>query len=121
MKITKTQKQTLFYLGECLESLNKKFNNQPFKVSISKTAFIDIMLHSPLVDKQTRALYKNLENLEKNKLTSYKNKELSFTKKGLDLYKKIKKEVEHYLTAQKFFNKDVKTNKKIQTIFSLER
>lgn len=121
MKVTKTQKQTLFYLGECLERLNKKFNNQPLKVSISKTAFIDIMLHSPLVDKQTRALYKNLEKLEKNKFTSYKNKELSFSKKGLNFYKKIKKEAEHYLKVQQFFNKDIETNKKIQTIFSLER
>ena len=87
MKSTKTLRFMLYSLGAWFEEANKKIKNKSLKVSISKTTFIDLVKTAKFAKKQERALYKNLEILEKKKLLSYNNKELKLTERG----KKLKK------------------------------
>jgi hypothetical protein len=119
MQVTKTQKYILYALGKWFEETNKKIKDQPLKVSISKSVFIDLVKKAKIADKQSRALYKNLETLEKSKLISYKNKELELTKKGDNIYKQIEKDIIPYIKLIKKINqKDtLKYTRKVQTVF----
>ncbi len=114
MALTKTQKLTLYSLGECYRQLNKRFGDAPLQVFISKIGFIEVMINSGLVEKKERALYKNLETLEKKKLIYYENRNLRFTKRGFMHYNRIKKGVEPFLAVGKFL-KGAKTDRKLQT------
>ena len=71
--ITKTERFMLYSLGKWFEEANKKIKSKNLKVSISKTSFIELVKKSEIAKKQSRALYKNLESLEKRKLIIYKN------------------------------------------------
>ena len=117
MSLTKTQKLTLYSLGECYSRLNKRFGNAPLQVFISKIGFIEMMINSGLVEKKERALYKNLETLEKKKLVYYEDRNLRFTKRGFVHYNKIKKDIEPFLAVNKFL-KNIKTNRRLQTKLS---
>ncbi len=117
MGLTKTQKITLYSLGECYNQLNKRFGDAPLQVFISKIGFIEVMIDSGLVEKKERALYKNLETLEKKKLVYYENKNLRFTKRGFIHYNRIKNGLKPFLAVEKFL-KDVNTNRKLQTTLS---
>ena len=117
MALTKTQKLTLYSLGECYNQLNKRFGGAPLQVFISKIGFIEVMIKSGLVEKKERALYKNLESLEKKKLIYYENRNLRFTKRGFIHYNRIKKGIEPFLAVEKFL-KDVRTDRRMQTTLS---
>lgn len=117
MGLTKTQKLTLYSLGECYNQLNKRFGDAPLEVFISKIGFIEVMINSGLVEKKPRALYKNLETLEQKKLIYYENRNLRFTKRGFVHYNRIKKAIEPFM-AVKTFLKDIRTNRKLQTTLS---
>ena len=80
----------LYSFGQCHKQLNKRFDNAPLDVAISKSAFIETLLSGGLKKKE-RAWYKNLELLEKKKLISYSDKELRFTEKGYKAFLTIKK------------------------------
>jgi len=112
--LTKTQKLTLYSLGECYDKLNKKFGDAPLQVFISKIGFIEVLLDSGLVEKKKRALYRNLESLEKKKLIFYENRNLRFTKRGFKQYDKIKKSLEPFLAVEKFL-KEIRTNRRLQS------
>ena len=119
MKTTKVQRFILFALGKWFEEANKKIKHKPLKVSISKRIFIDLVKTAKIAQKQERALYKNLEILEKKKLVEYKNKELDLTKRGKKLYEEINKGVLPYLNVfKKLKDKSpISYTKKVQTIF----
>ncbi len=119
MKTTRVQGYILYALGKWFEEANKKIKDKPLQVSISKSIFIDLMKKAKLTKKQERALYKNLEILEKKKLIEYKNKELNLTNKGKKVYNEINKQVEPYFyLIKKLKEKDPASyTKKIQTIF----
>ena len=115
--LSKEELYILFGLGKCYKSFNKMFSDRPLKVSISKVVFIDIMISSRSVRKKERALYKNLESLEKKKFLKYKENELSFTKKGLVTFTRIEKEVDDFNSFSEHLNdpKTISLHKKLQT------
>ena len=119
MKTTRVQNYILFTLGKWFEEANKKIKHQPLKVSISKTTFIDLVKTAKFAKKQERALYKNLEILEKKKLITYKNKELELTEKGKKLYEDINERLKPFFNVfKKLKGKDpIKYTKKVQTVF----
>ena len=119
MKSTRTQRFILYSLGKWFEEANKKIKNKSLKVSISKTSFIELALKSGIAKKQKRALYKNLETLEKRKFLTYKNKELELTKKGEKLFKEIKEDLKPYILVYKKLKgkSPVSYTKKVQTVF----
>ncbi len=112
--LTNNQRLVLYSLGQCYSQLNRKFEDKPLEISVSKIAFIEALLKSGLVSKKARALYKNLETLEKKKLIVYDNKMLKFTKRGYSSFSRLGKEIEPYVTHNSFWNSDVKFNRKLQ-------
>jgi len=119
MKTTRVQNFILFTLGRWFEEANKKIKNKSLTVSISKKLFIELVKVAQFAKKQERALYKNLEILEKKKLIEYKNKELELTKKGKELYEDISKRLKPFFNVfKKLKEKDpIGYTKKVQTIF----
>jgi len=119
MKWTKVQKFILYALGRWFEEANKRIKDKQLGVSISKSLFIDVVKNAGFAKKQERALYKNLETLEKKKLVSYKNKELFLSKRGEYWYKEIKNEIDPYLNVAKKLQDKSPTSytKKVQTVF----
>ncbi len=119
MKTTRVQNFMLFTLGKWFEEANKKIKNKSLQVSISKKTFIEVVKTAKFAEKQERALYKNLEILEKKKLIEYKNKELDLTERGKKLYADINKRLMPFFNV---FNKlkkkgPISYTKKIQTVF----
>jgi len=119
MKTTRVQNFILFTLGKWFEEANKKIKDRSLKVSISKTVFIDLVKTAKFARKQERALYKNLEILEKKKLVKYENKELELTQKGKTLYEDIDKRLKPFFNVfKKLKEKDpIRYTKKVQTVF----
>lgn len=88
---------------------------------VSKQDFIKLVMNSHIVTKKQRALYKNLERLEKDRFVKYKNKSLSLTVRGMNFFKKINKEITSYIKVHKTLNRKglFKYTDKIQTKFLL--
>ena len=119
MKTTKVQSFILYALGKWFEEANKKINDKSLEVSISKSLFIEMAKKAKFAKKQERALYKNLEILEKKRLISYSNKELILTSKGKKVYDKISCDLGPYFYLVETLSKKDPTSytKKVQTIF----
>lgn len=94
MKLTQVEKLILFSLGQFYKSINQPLVEKPLTLRTSKITFIEWMLHSGIIAKQERALYKNIESLEKNKLIQYDTRMIMFTNSGLKELENIKKELE---------------------------
>lgn len=118
MKLTTKEKLLVFALGIYLQNLKKKVCCD-LDVSIQKSTFIDFVLKTKLFEKKERALYKNLENLEKKKLLGYPVKRIVLTEKGWKAYWRINDSVKPYLILQDALSTEtiVKGTRKIQTIF----
>jgi len=119
MKATKVQSFILYALGKWFEEANKKIQDKSLEVSISKALFIDMAKKAKFAEKQERALYKNLEILEKKKLISYNTKELMLTNKGKKVYDKISCDLGPYFYLIDKLKKEdpILYTKKVQTIF----
>lgn len=117
MKLTKTQRLILFSLGEFYKQLNQPLKEKHLKLRTSKIAFITFSLHSKIITTQERALYKNLEQLEKKKLITYQRKMIKFTDEGLTILKKIEKEITQFIKLKEFFKKE-KPKRRFQTTLS---
>ena len=119
MKRSKTHSFILFSLGAWFEEANKRIEDRPLEVSISKKTFIELVMNAGIAKKQERALYKNLEHLEKKKLVSYINTGLELTKKGQKRYDKIKSEMAPYINVlEKLVTKSPTSyTRKVQTVF----
>jgi hypothetical protein len=115
--LSKQEKYILYSLGQCYKSFNKLFSDKPLEMTISKTSFIDILISSNSVNKQARAIYKNLEELEKKKYVKYVAKELAFTKKGFSIFQKLDCEIKEYvdLLAHLYDPKTINMHRKLQT------
>lgn len=94
MGLTQVEKLILFSLGQFYHSINQPLVEKPLTLRTSKITFIEWMLHSGIIAKQERALYKNLESLEKGKLIKYDTRMIMFTNTGLKALEQIKKELE---------------------------
>ena len=115
MKLTKTERLILFSLGQFYKQLNQPLTAKPITVRTSKIAFITFLLHSEIITKQQRALYKNLEALEDKKLISYEKRMIKFTEEGLDILDKINQEIEQFIMLKVFFRRN-RSKKEIQTV-----
>lgn len=96
---TNVQKLILFTLGSWYLEAQRKFQDSPVSIVISKATFIDLILRANIAGKQERALYKNLEDLEKRKYITYDNKSLALTNKGNKLFDKVYKELRPYVNV----------------------
>jgi len=96
MGVTGTKKEMLFVLGMFFNKTSRRFSKFPLDVSVSKAEFIDVIISMKTVAKQKRALYKNLEGLQKDKYILYDDRNLRLTRKGFNEYEKVRKEVERY-------------------------
>ncbi len=94
MKLTQVEKLILFSLGQFYKSINQPLVEKPLTLRTSKITFIEWMLHSGIIAKQERALYKNIESLEKDKLIQYDTRMIMFTNSGLKELERIKAELE---------------------------
>tara|TARA_Y100000296_G_C5090980_1_gene214822 strand:+ start:438 stop:800 length:363 start_codon:yes stop_codon:yes gene_type:complete len=119
MKLTRTERFMLYTLGRWYVEANKKLKKKSLSVKVSKQTFIQLVLNSGIVSKKQRALYKNLERLEKDKFIKYKNKSLTLTDRGLEYFKKINKEIDSYRKVHRTLNKKnvFKYSDKVQTKF----
>ncbi|MBW2995532.1 hypothetical protein KY312_04205 [Candidatus Woesearchaeota archaeon] len=117
--MTKKQDLILFILGNWYLEANKKIQNTNLEIAISKTVFIDLVKKANLADKKDRALYKNLETLEKKKLINYENKNLCLTKRGMKLFNKLNKQISPYLSILSIIKSKnpLSYTRKAQTVF----
>ncbi|MBT5022050.1 hypothetical protein HOK51_06785 [Candidatus Woesearchaeota archaeon] len=83
-----TSQDMLWILGLFLRESDRRFAKFPLGVSISKVEFIESIVKLKVTNKQERAIYKNLEELEKRKFIIYKNRELCLSKKGFTKFSK---------------------------------
>jgi len=119
MPNTKVQNYMLYALGKWFEEANERIKDKQLAVSISKVNFIEVVKKAGIAHKQERALYKNLELLEKKKLIKYANKEIDLTEKGRKLFKKIEEEMLPYFKLVKTLKETdpISYTKKLQTVF----
>ncbi|MBI4163578.1 MAG: hypothetical protein HY512_01835 [Candidatus Aenigmarchaeota archaeon] len=119
MKLAEKQRFILFVLGKIYDEANRKLKDRILEVSVSKSAFIEVVMGGGLAKKKERALYKNLESLEKSKLISYENKVLKLTKKGQSVYSQIDKDLAPYVEILKVIEREnvLKFTSKAKTIF----
>jgi len=115
MSLTKTQQKILFSLGLCYQKLNQPYLDKPIKVFISKIEFIELIKSADFIKKQERALYKNLEILEKKKLIEYPEKKIKLTNKGQKLFNSIEKEIKPFLETIDFWSNKFKAKRQLQT------
>lgn len=116
MKLTRTERLILFSLGQFYHSINQPLTEKPLKLRTSKIAFIELLLSSEVITKQERALYKNLEALEKKKLIEYEKRMIKFTELGLRLLQKINKEIKQFTDVENYFEQPQKPRRKLQTV-----
>jgi len=115
MSLSKVQQRILYSLGQCHQKLNEPYQDKPLTVFVSKIAFIELLLQADFVKKQPRAVYKNLELLEKKKLIKYHEKKIKLTSKGQSFFNKIEKEVTPFHRIKDFWHQNPTTERKIQT------
>jgi DNA-binding PadR family transcriptional regulator len=118
MGVGKKQIFILFTLGRYYVEANKRLKGMPLEVVISKKIFIDIVKQAHIAEKKERALYRNLEVLEKKKYISYENHCLKLTHKGQRMFERLNKEYGSYLNLAKILEKtDIARHTKAQTVF----
>jgi len=119
MKLPEKQRLILFVLGKLYDEANKKLNKSLLEVSVSKSAFIEIVKKAELAKKKERALYKNLESLEKSKMVSYDGKILRMSDRGLKAYNEIDRQLAPYVGIIKTIEQEnlIKLTSKARTTF----
>ena len=119
------REEMLFILGHVLQTSQKQFSNKPLSVAISKADFISIAQHVGAVTKQERAMYKNLELLEKERLITYlRNKQkrsLCFSQKGYQAFQRLAQRHEDWhAIRQKIADAELlKGNRVFQTVLEI--
>ena len=106
MSLTKTQQRILYALGHCYRKFERQYRDKPLTVFVSKIGFIDLIKQAEFIQKQERALYKNLEILEKKKLIEYLEKKIRLTSKDRDYSIRLKKRSSPLLIL-KIFGKEM--------------
>ncbi len=119
MQLTATQKLILHSLGHFYQSINQPLIEKPLKLQTSKIAFIELLLRSRILSKQERAVYKNLETLEKKRMIEYERRMIRFTERGLKHLNQINKEIKPFIEVEKYFL-SAKPSRKMQTVINQE-
>lgn len=108
----------LFTLGQYYIDANKRLKGLPLEIVISKKVFIDIVKEAHIAEKKERALYRNLEILEKRKFISYANHCLKLTAKGQRFFSRLNKQYGPYMNLAKVLaHTNVAKYTKAQTSF----
>lgn len=115
MSLNKTQQRILYALGHCYKKYNQQYQDKPLQFFVSKIGFIELIKQSDSIKKQDRALYKNLEILEKRKLIEYQEKKIRLTQKGKIFFNKIEKEIKPFVDLKEFWHQKLKTERQLQT------
>ena len=115
MNLTLVERLMLYALGQYYLSLNQPLMEKHLRLRTSKITFIEMLMNSNMVGKKERAIYKNLESLEKKKLIAYENKMIRLTEKGLEELRMINLEIDYYLEFKKYFSIVEKPKRKLQT------
>ncbi len=97
MAITHVEKYILFVLGLCERELHKRVAGKPLEITLSKSAFIELVMHSGVAGKKERALYKNLESLEHRKLLKYYHSVIHLTERGEKQFSLIAKTIDPFI------------------------
>ncbi len=119
MGLKSNRKEMLYILGQFFSKAHSRFAETPLKFSISKAEFIDVIRSLMLVDKKERAIYKNLEELEKHKYLVYDDRNLRLSRKGFDEYERIRKEYDRLaVILQRLESGKIRFKRKIQTKFT---
>ena len=123
MNVGKRQKLILYALGEYYKESNKTLKGRSLEVVAPKYVFIDLLRKLKLTEKKPRALYRNLETLEKKKLISYSDKNLHLTAKGMKMFNEISSEVDPYVNVLRVLEtiEAFRKSKKSQTVLVLRR
>lgn len=116
MKLTRAQRLILYALGHFYQSINQPLVEKPVKLQTSKITFIEHLEHSQIIYKQERALYKNLEMLERRNLIEYENKMIKFTEGGLKELYKINREIKQCIDVDRYFQQAELPKRKLQTV-----
>lgn len=121
--ITPVERFILYSLGEFCSQANKKIDNKPISLPISKVEFINVIKKTNMTPKKERALYRNLESLEAKKFILYENKSLRLTQKGLGVIKRINAELIPYLNITDILKTEnlLKYARKTQTTLSFKK
>ena len=102
MKLTKTHRLILYSLGMFYRQLNQPLEESPVQIRTSKVAFIELLLISKIITTQRRALYKNLESLEKKKLIQYDNKMIKKISRWLSKFEFV--EWDRFIETNEFYH-----------------
>lgn len=122
MELSKVHCLMLFTLGSWYSSASKQLEGRPIELAVTKIVFIKALLNAGIAGKTERALYRNLEFLEKKKLVSYDNKVLRLTYRGRKRFEKIVDDVSPYLAVLKILSKSspLSHTKQMQTRISVD-
>lgn len=116
MGLKGTKKEMLFILGQFFQKTNNRFSKFPLDVSVSKAEFIDVIRGMKVVCKSERAIYLNLEMLQKEKYLIYSDRDLKMSRKGFSEYDRIRKEIERFSRISHSVEKGkIKFKRKTQT------
>ena len=115
-KINIKYKIVMYTLGWYEELISKNIT-KGIEVVLPKYIFIHFIKNIGVISKGERALYRNLEFLEKKKFISYTNKDITITPKGKNFYNQIKKEVQPFIDVMQAIDPQeiVNKTKKLQT------
>ncbi|MFH1668630.1 MAG: hypothetical protein ABIA62_01770 [Candidatus Woesearchaeota archaeon] len=117
--LTDKQKEMLFIVGQFLTETGRRFSKSMLQITVMKAEFIDAIHSLGIVGKQSRAIYRNLESLQKGKYIIYDKNSLKISKKGLSEYEKIVKELDHFQAIQGIIRaKKISFKRKLQTKLS---
>lgn len=106
MELSKVHCLMLFTLGSWYSSVSKQLEGRPIELAVTKSVFIKALMNAGIAGKTERALYQNLEYLEKKKLVSYDNKALRLTDRGRRQFEKIVDDVSPYLAVLKVLSRN---------------
>jgi hypothetical protein len=116
MGVSGIRKEMLFVLGQFFKATDRRFAKTPLSVSVSKAEFIDVVRGLSAVAKKERAIYRNLEDLEKNKLILYDANGLKMSRKGYNEYKRMLTELKQFRhIARSIKAKKIQFKRKTQT------
>lgn len=97
MDLSRVHRLMLFTLGSWCQQAGKKLQGRPLELAITKSVFISALIKAGIAGKTQRALYQNLEMLERKKFIDYHNHCLTLTARGKRCFSRICKQVDPFM------------------------
>ncbi|MBI4139959.1 hypothetical protein HY483_03280 [Candidatus Woesearchaeota archaeon] len=118
MHVTRQQSVLIFALGTVLNSLRSRVK-PPLSISLSKSAFIDIVLKTGIIGVKDRELYRLLEVLEEKNIVQYDGLSLLLSPRGEKSFLGIVKTISPFLKVQNSLANKIPSSSKTRTVLSL--